>query len=79
VIHEIPSHEHHRLHGLSNLKVVRDGIRIGKFIVRERFLDRTRRAPLRDTSPANYREGMATLLADEAGQSVGAAVDATFP
>lgn len=40
-IQEIPSHEHRRLHGMSNLKVVRDGIRIGKFIVRERFAGRT--------------------------------------
>jgi glycosyltransferase involved in cell wall biosynthesis len=39
-IQEIPSHEHSRLHGVSNLKVVRDGIRIGKFIVRERLAGR---------------------------------------
>lgn len=39
-IQEIPSHEHSRLHGASNLKVVRDGIRIGKFIVRERLAGR---------------------------------------
>lgn len=36
-IQEIPSYEHIRLHGMSNLNVVRDGIRIAKFIVRERF------------------------------------------
>jgi glycosyltransferase involved in cell wall biosynthesis len=36
LIQEIPSHEHSRLHGVSNLNVVRDGIRIAKFIVRER-------------------------------------------
>jgi glycosyltransferase involved in cell wall biosynthesis len=40
-IQEIPSYEHLRLHGMSNLKVVRDGMRIAKFIVRERFLART--------------------------------------
>ena len=34
-IQEIPSYEHLRLHGMSNLKVVRDGLRIAKFIVRE--------------------------------------------
>jgi glycosyltransferase involved in cell wall biosynthesis len=34
-IQEVPSYEHLRLHGMSNLKVVRDGFRIGKFIVRE--------------------------------------------
>ena len=77
-VQEIPSHEHVRLHGMSNLKVVRDGIRIAKFIIRERFLDRTRRASLRDTSSANDRQSMVTFLADEAEQPVGAAVDATF-
>ncbi|TVZ00054.1 glycosyltransferase family 2 protein [Trebonia kvetii] len=34
-IQEIPSHEYNRLHGMSNLNVLRDGIRIGKFIVHE--------------------------------------------
>jgi hypothetical protein len=77
-IQEIPSHEHVRLHGISNLKVMRDGIRIAKFIVRERFLDGTRRASLRDTSSANDRQSMMTFPADEAEQPVGAAADATF-
>lgn len=36
-IQEVPSHEHSRLHGESNLHVVRDGIRIAKFILQERF------------------------------------------
>ena len=36
-VQEIPSYEHLRIHGTSNLKVVRDGIRIAKFIIRERF------------------------------------------
>ena len=36
-IHEIPSHEHPRRHGESNLHVFRDGMRIAKFIARERF------------------------------------------
>jgi glycosyltransferase involved in cell wall biosynthesis len=40
-IQEIPSYEHLRLHGMSNLKVVRDGMRIAKFIFRERFAGRT--------------------------------------
>lgn len=39
-IHEIPSYEHLRIHGLSNLKVVRDGTRIARFILRERFMNR---------------------------------------
>jgi glycosyltransferase involved in cell wall biosynthesis len=40
-IHEVPSHEHSRRHGVSNLHVVRDGWRIARVIVRERL---TRRA-----------------------------------
>lgn len=46
-IQEIPSHEHLRIHGMSNLKVMRDGIRIVKFILRERFGGR----PSQDTFP----------------------------
>jgi glycosyltransferase involved in cell wall biosynthesis len=45
-IQEIPSYEHLRLHGMSNLKVVRDGMRIAKFIVRERFAVKASRKPL---------------------------------
>jgi glycosyltransferase involved in cell wall biosynthesis len=48
-IQEIPSYEHLRLHGMSNLKVVRDGMRIARFIVRERFAPKASRKPrLRD-------------------------------
>lgn len=36
-IQEIPSHEHSRLHGMSNLHVARDGWRIIKVIIRERL------------------------------------------
>ncbi len=36
-VQEIPSHEHARLHGESNLRVIRDGLRIARVIVRERF------------------------------------------
>lgn len=45
-IQEIPSYEHLRLHGMSNLKVVRDGIRIIKFILRERFRTQTERSDI---------------------------------
>ena len=37
LIQEIPSHEHSRLHGVSNLRIGRDGIRIAKSILREHF------------------------------------------
>lgn len=40
-IQEIPSYEYLRLHGMSKLNVVRDGIRIAKFILRERFPGRS--------------------------------------
>jgi glycosyltransferase involved in cell wall biosynthesis len=36
-IHEVPSHERSRIFGASNLRAVRDGWRILKVIVRERF------------------------------------------
>jgi hypothetical protein len=36
-IQEIPSYEHLRPHGIRNLKVMRDGARIARFIVLERF------------------------------------------
>jgi glycosyltransferase involved in cell wall biosynthesis len=45
-IQEIPSHEHSRLHGESNLHVVRDGWRIARFILRERFPGRSGSKPL---------------------------------
>jgi glycosyltransferase involved in cell wall biosynthesis len=51
-IHEIPSHERSRIFGTSNLRAIRDGWRILKLIVRERF----GRAPrLRLADPAGPR------------------------
>lgn len=47
VIQEIPSYEHLRLHGMSNLNAVRDGLRIITFILRERFVAGPARGPLR--------------------------------
>jgi glycosyltransferase involved in cell wall biosynthesis len=76
-IQEIPSHEHLRLHGMSNLKVVRDGIRIAKFIVRERFLEPTRQtSPLGMLSP-QVRASMTPVLASDVEQPV-AAIDITI-
>ena len=43
-IHEVASHERPREFGVSNLRAVRDGCRILKLILRERFADRRRRA-----------------------------------
>jgi glycosyltransferase involved in cell wall biosynthesis len=36
-VHEVPSHEHSRMYGMSNLHVARDGWRIAKVIVGERL------------------------------------------
>jgi glycosyltransferase involved in cell wall biosynthesis len=35
VVHEVPSFEHRRIHGVSNLRIVVDGRRIAKVIIRE--------------------------------------------
>ncbi|MGW0198859.1 glycosyltransferase family 2 protein [Nonomuraea sp. NPDC003201] len=37
IIHEVPSHERSRIHGVSNLNAVRDGWRVLKTIMRERM------------------------------------------
>jgi hypothetical protein len=44
-IHEVPSHERPREHGESNLHAVRDGCRILRLIVRERFAGARTRGP----------------------------------
>jgi glycosyltransferase involved in cell wall biosynthesis len=43
-VQEIPSHEHLRIHGASNLRAVRDGLRVLRVILRERAA-RGRRRP----------------------------------
>ena len=35
VVHEVPSFEHRRIHGVSNLRIAVDGRRIAKVIIRE--------------------------------------------
>ncbi|MFJ2177808.1 glycosyltransferase family 2 protein [Streptomyces sp. NPDC101062] len=57
-VQEIPSHEYDRIHGVSNLRAVRDGLRVLKVILRERGVPRsTRRRPvaLRISVPAAPR------------------------
>lgn len=45
-VQEIPSHEFDRIHGVSNLRAVRDGLRVLKVILREKGVPRaTRRRP----------------------------------
>ncbi|WP_030023773.1 glycosyltransferase family 2 protein [Streptomyces monomycini] len=43
-VQEIPSHEYNRIHGVSNLRAVRDGFRVLKVILRERSTRRKRPA-----------------------------------
>jgi glycosyltransferase involved in cell wall biosynthesis len=50
VIHEVPSAEHARMHGSSNLHAVRDGARVLRTIVRERVPVASRRSSLSRTS-----------------------------
>lgn len=77
-IQEIPSHEHSRVHGESNLRVVHDGLRIARFIVRER-LDRSRRAAARlEANPPQAPELTAAPGSDEEQQPMTAA-EATLP
>jgi glycosyltransferase involved in cell wall biosynthesis len=60
-IQEIPSHEHSRLHGMSNLHVARDGWRIMRVIVKERISNRGRhQVPL---STETTGEGPAMAIA----------------
>jgi len=77
VIHEIPSYEHLRLHGMSNLKVVRDGLRIARFIVRERFLEKNR-STLPSAPEPSPQEGALSLAMSEADRQM-AAIDAISP
>ncbi|MEV0369634.1 glycosyltransferase family 2 protein [Streptomyces sp. NPDC050636] len=51
-VQEIPSHEYLRIHGVSNLRAVRDGLRVLKVILRERGARRKRTAPTLITGDA---------------------------
>lgn len=76
-IQEIPSHEHSRVHGESNLRVVKDGIRIARFIVRER-LDRTRRAAAPSANPPLAQELTSAPVSNEEPQQM-ATAEAILP
>ncbi|MCL7379292.1 glycosyltransferase family 2 protein [Streptomyces sp. 35G-GA-8] len=52
-VQEIPSHEYDRIHGVSNLRAVRDGFRVLRVILRERGIPRSVRAVRR--RPAGLR------------------------
>ena len=51
-IHEVPSHERRRLFGASNLRACRDGWRILKVIIQEKFAGLPERAPRGLAAPA---------------------------
>jgi glycosyltransferase involved in cell wall biosynthesis len=53
-VHEVPSHEHPRAHGQSNLHIVRDGGRIANFIVSE-WLSAPHRKSQGSVSPVHAR------------------------
>jgi hypothetical protein len=57
-VQEIPSHEYLRIHGASNLRAVRDGLRVLKVILKER----SNRRALR-------RRSHATMLTAGQGES----------
>jgi hypothetical protein len=57
-VYEVPSHEHERLNGESNLNAVRDGLRILRTIIRERIRPGTDR-----TDPEAWRPQFAELYA----------------
>jgi glycosyltransferase involved in cell wall biosynthesis len=53
-IHEVPSQERCRIFGTSNLRAVRDGWRILRVIVRERFSNRQMRHPAEISAPGSF-------------------------
>ncbi|WP_062349848.1 glycosyltransferase family 2 protein [Herbidospora yilanensis] len=56
-VHEVPSHERCRIHGESNLRAIRDGLRVLRTIVREWRRRRATPAPL--PQPATADQGAA--------------------
>ena len=53
-IAEIPSFEHERIHGASNLRAFRDGLRVLRTIIRERLSARSPRKDLRGGPPREW-------------------------
>ncbi|WP_433243001.1 glycosyltransferase family 2 protein [Streptosporangium sp. CA-135522] len=51
-VHEVPSHERCRIHGESNLRAVRDGLRVLKTIIREWRQRPVRPSPTPEAAPA---------------------------
>ena len=55
-VQEIPSHEYSRVHGASNLRAIRDGLRIARVIARERVFASAHRRAGRDED--GYRSSL---------------------
>lgn len=72
VVQEVPSHEHSRLHGVSNLHAIRDGWRIAKVILRERLSRHPRKVAsvgaAAASRPAPVPSPEQALTGDPAGQ-----------
>jgi hypothetical protein len=67
-IAEVPSTEHERIHGESNLNAVRDGLRVLRAIIAERL----RRRPHRDADwRPSFRELPPDALRDGAALAIG--------
>jgi glycosyltransferase involved in cell wall biosynthesis len=71
-IHEIPSHERCRIFGTSNLRAIRDGWRILKLIMRERFggAPRLRLAGLVRSRPSPVVSSVVADTADDCREGV---------
>ncbi len=56
-VQEVPSHEYLRIHGVSNLRAVRDGIRVLKVILKEKGVRRAQRRHHGDTLDVKLARG----------------------
>jgi hypothetical protein len=54
VVHEVPSYEGHRVHGVSNLNAARDGLRVFRTILLERRMGPGGRMPERPSVPKGF-------------------------
>ncbi len=73
-VQEIPSHEHLRIHGASNLRAVRDGLRVLRVILRERGTRPRRRSrPAVLAAAANAGAAIGTGVGLGTGAGVGEA------
>ncbi|HEY9440714.1 MAG TPA: glycosyltransferase family 2 protein [Streptomyces sp.] len=59
-VQEVPSHEYNRIHGVSNLSAVRDGLRVLKVILREKRVRRAGRRPASLPEPLAIGRGEAS-------------------